>query len=109
MTPEELMKPRYKVIADYPDTVFKVGHIIEQVEVDEGQNLYNMDFFLKYPAIFKKLEWYEREPKDLEGIQFGKILSDGYVFELIGAAKYIQFDRFIPITKEEYEQFNQSK
>ena len=29
MTTEDLLKPRYKVIADYPGTEFKIGQVIE--------------------------------------------------------------------------------
>jgi hypothetical protein len=58
MTSEELMKPRYKVIADYPGLphYMPVGFIIKEQET--------LPYFFnlvidKYPHLFKKLEWFE--------------------------------------------------
>jgi hypothetical protein len=59
MTPEDLLKPRYKVVADYPDSIFKIGGILIQGEKDLTEAA-------KYPHLFKKLEWWEeREEKDM--------------------------------------------
>ena len=65
MSTEELLKPRYKVIADYPESRFK----IEVILIDEGVNgffyndrIYNKAIWVaidKYPHIFKRLEWWE--------------------------------------------------
>ncbi len=65
MTTEQLLKPRYKVIADYPNSKFEVEQILM------GQYIAYAD---KYPAIFKPLEWWvEREPSELpEYLQRGK-------------------------------------
>ena len=52
---QELLKPRYKVIADYPDSVFIVGEILR-----------NPTYESKYPHLFKKLEWWEdRKPEEM--------------------------------------------
>lgn len=57
MTPEELLKPRFKVIADYPVSPYPVGAIITPKDAE---------YFDKYPVIFKRLEWYEeRKPEDM--------------------------------------------
>lgn len=74
MTTEEnkiadLMKPRYKVIADYPgNNLYKVGSIIE----DTG---WGVELF---PNIFKKLSWWEeRDVKDMpEYVMFIKDYMD---------------------------------
>jgi len=50
MTVEELLRPRFEVIADYPESPYPVGEIIERT----GKTT----FFEKYPAIFKPLPWW---------------------------------------------------
>lgn len=76
MTPEELLKPRYKVIADYPDNKLTIGDILMQyVENDtvwrhrwsDGHwadiTVHNPSY---YPHLFKKLEWWEeRKPEEM--------------------------------------------
>jgi hypothetical protein len=63
MTPDELMKPRYKVIADWPnmpDSV-KVGDIVNHNAVFRDNSLCS-----SFPHLFKKLEWWhERREEDL--------------------------------------------
>lgn len=84
---EELLKPRYKVIADYPGRreTMPIGHIlilesfnngrywhefteVEPIHIDEG--------FAKYPHLFKRLEWWEeRKPEEMpQYVKLGKRL-----------------------------------
>lgn len=96
----ELMKPRYKVIADYPDSPFWVGSIlifiprfmhrvdgnIESTTYSDvfrrGNHFILADEIKEYPHLFKRLEWWEdRKPgempeyvKDERG-QFFKIME----------------------------------
>ena len=66
MSKEELLRKRYLVIADYPNSTLSVGTIIEQVEVGENEYLFNMEFFEPYPHLFRPLEWWEfRDEKDM--------------------------------------------
>lgn len=72
MTPEELLKPRFKVIANYPNSPFQIGDILPKaletdwVYLDEGMQKQTLLECEKYPALFKKLEWWEeRAEKDL--------------------------------------------
>lgn len=61
---EELLKPRYKVIADFPWSIYKIGDIINSDILAIGARYRNG--LNNFPAIFKKLEWYEdREYKEL--------------------------------------------
>lgn len=162
MTTEELMRHRYKVIADYPfRDHFLLGEIIELNEFD-GRNHLSKDMqewfvikpklngtgspmswyesgFNKYPHIFKKLEWWEeREEKDMPGylrctcndfIKFvkGQIISvekhksntfNQYVPWLFVSKEKqshetvtncFNYKDFEPSTREEYEQYLQSK
>jgi hypothetical protein len=69
LSTEELMHPRYKVIADYPGNIHPIGHIHGH-DINGTQNVMKLDEWLafhdKYPHLFKKLEWWEdREEKDM--------------------------------------------
>lgn len=61
MRKEELLKPRYKVIADYPNSIWTVGEILP-----DFPEPYAKENFGKYPHLFKPLQWWEeRENKDM--------------------------------------------
>ena len=70
MSNEDLMIPRYKVIANYPSMKaegFEIGSIItcRKYDNDFSQNLW-CEMNDKYPAIFNPIEWWEdREVKDM--------------------------------------------
>lgn len=70
MTVEDLLKPRYKVIADYPGSNFNIGDILHNPEYFDKRNS-NLN---KYPAIFKPLSWWEdRKPEEMpEYVKFTK-------------------------------------
>ncbi len=55
LTKEELMKPRFKVISDYPKTPFEIGEILQYNNNEVGAIQYRND----YPAIFQPLQWWE--------------------------------------------------
>lgn len=74
MSTEELLKVRYKVIADFPlkpfPNLYNVGDVLtdpggtESVFDQNGKPVFSIDFD-KYPHLFKKLEWWEeRDVKD---------------------------------------------
>lgn len=84
MTPEGLLKPRYKVIADYFFNPYKVGDIITLPEKNRSVHLtttkhtdefgerisqeehYAPKVIDQYPHLFKKLEWWEdRKPEEM--------------------------------------------
>jgi hypothetical protein len=78
MTTEELLRPRYKVIATWPDmgnTQNHVGQIITLIKTkkDEWARItfkvtYYEQFFKEYPHLFKPLQWWEdRKPEEVEG------------------------------------------
>ena len=74
MTTEELLKPRYKVVADFPGCIFKVPELLKEGLV-HWETINNKQCFKYkgeyiyphlYPSIFQKLEWWEeRDEKDL--------------------------------------------
>lgn len=55
MTREELMKPRFEVIGDYPGLSYNVGDIIE-ILIDDSYGIIDMGI---YPHLFRKLNWWE--------------------------------------------------
>lgn len=66
---EELLKPRYKVIADYPGSDFEVGGIIEMIA-------FNVDVFKDFPHLFKRLEWWqERTIEEMESVKYAKVIK----------------------------------
>lgn len=69
MSVDELLKPRYKQIADYPNNKSAIGRIFGH-NTNGTQNVMPVDewiaFHEKYPAIYKKLFWYEeREESEM--------------------------------------------
>lgn len=75
MTPKQLLQPRYEVIADYPNSPFKVGEILNFKEIYPFSGLsfdiphlgiVAPEYFDKYPHLFRRLEWWEkRKPEDM--------------------------------------------
>lgn len=62
---EELLLPRYKVIADYPGTQYSVGEILPVI----GTEMYikgRTEFLSSYPHLFQPLPWWsDREVEDM--------------------------------------------
>jgi hypothetical protein len=64
MTPEDLLKPRYKVIADYPGNTYTLGDIICEVDhnlqkfVKQGddRSFKYIQYPQDYPAVFQRLD-----------------------------------------------------
>ena len=112
MTVEELLKPRWKVIADYPKSQFKVGEIIES----KTGFLY---CFEDYPHLFQPLQWWEeRKLEDMpEYVNYNggiyKVESpltiiDGYIYTE-GAVIECQLKLSLPATISEYESYKQKQ
>jgi len=116
-TVEELLKPRWKVIADFPfNTYYKVGGVITDDRLMAARNENGHAVFAcewnDYPNIFRKLEWWEeREPED---IGFVKWISEGqeWVAKVLEIKKdgYFKWkdgwdpfqDTDLPATEQEY-------
>lgn len=69
MNTEELLKPRRKLIADYPDNEMPVGTILTNYSpMMWGNKVFefnaSFDWFDKYPHLFQKLEWWQERTKD---------------------------------------------
>lgn len=93
---EQLMRPRYKVIADYPGSDYSIGEVLvlddgggESDEFyfcdEDGKHIEWEAFYKHYPHIFKPLEWWEeRAPEEIPGyVKFAKENSYGHFGEVI--------------------------
>lgn len=125
LSTEELLKPRYKVIADYPNSDYHTGEILDR---DWGFGFKHK--ISDYPHLFKRLFWWqEREENDMpEYVKIGDCM-DEVEYEVIKVGGYCEYhfhegDFFgikykngggyittdlLPATREEYEQYHQSK
>lgn len=132
LSKEELLKPRYKVIAGYPGCDFSMGGIIVLDKINEDERVgkdvyycYHAAFGLlaefdlsPYPHLFRKLEWHQdRKPEELLG-GYAKskrmgyvtkinepISADGEWFVWDNLKNSVPFTDYDPATLEEYNQF----
>lgn len=115
MTPEQLLKPRYKVIADYPSS--PEHNIVGFIYEDCTECM--CDFMSKYPHLFKRLDWVdgrseEELPEYFKRVYEGKTLFYRKIMSETGRATYEGLPKGspplltylgygLPTTKEEYE------
>lgn len=131
MTTEDLLKPRYRVIADWPGVAGKVnvGDIFTPDPEDEGMfwidgEPFQEDKLLDYPHLFRKLEWWEERPEGelpqyLKSISVALSMKIGevckvrkYAADIKKAGVFLEgksFSRLIetmvPSDEEEYNQY----
>jgi hypothetical protein len=95
-TIEDLLKPRVRVILDYPGSPFANGDILIQdlrtlkevwIRVQEFENIrsdrawISHEYVRLYPEIFKPVQWWEgREPEELP--KYVKNAADKIVFRV---------------------------
>lgn len=119
---QELLKPRYKVIADYPDNLYLVGDVLPRSsEVSDGwYKWFKEDMADKYPNLFKELFWWEyRLPEDMPEYVKDKF-ERVYKIHILDMTKIVfwleldsfprSFGHYYPATQADYESYiNQSK
>lgn len=125
MTVERLLQPRYKVIADYPNSDFEIGFILYSDKngffYEYGDNGRWSVKPEKYPHIFKKLEWYEeRKVEDMpeyvkelsedsiKHVAKWKIDSEKDAYYAENGSYFVSAFNTIPATEQEYLQFKNS-
>lgn len=132
-TVEELLKPRYKVIADYPKSVYEVGTIINAGTTSEDCIYCDREGprMRHYPHLFQPLPWWsDRKVEDMP--EYVRCLCYGGEDERIGGVAIVEQGNILhenaiwllkddkicfmwplkylkPIEKEEYELFKQQK
>lgn len=115
----DLMKSRYRVIADWPSLdEIVIGDIIEG-EIFESESLFNTPMH-DFPHLFKKLEWWEeRKPEDMPRYVAHKLGGYYEVFQWhknsVGVWRCdVQIALFfigdiVPISETEYNSYLKSK
>lgn len=119
MTPAELLRPRYKVMINYPHSAYEIGEIL--CPRPNAEKI----LYAPFPEIFKKIEWWEgREKADLpeyiKGNDSGTIVKVAkwkmagerkcqvHSYALVGG--YCWFVTAVtPATEEEYNQYYTTK
>lgn len=112
MIQEELLKPRYEVIADYPNSPFEVNKIIEMTRKSKrfplfgdnniedwetwidgkngGSTCYSINQFIPYPHLFRKLEWWEKRDRD-DLPEYVKFIKDCWMYKKGDVVKVINW------------------
>lgn len=116
---EDLLVPRYKVIADYPNSTFSINEILYSDAFGKFTQYEDYGTWQLQPeiysSIFKKLEWWE-EREEIEMPEYVRNTSSDYCFKVKKWIKLfgeclaidkikeggIKASWLIPITKEEY-------
>ncbi len=102
MTKDELMRARFKVIADYPKQIYQIGDILVVFDtVNDCENykgngiaiLNETNELQKYPVIFKSLQWWEDRDRD----DLPKYIKDedGDVVRLMAVAPHTKSDEYV--------------
>lgn len=123
-----LTPPRYLVIADYPNSHYEIGQIIElSVPKDAGgwdmvTLANNEEIMPKYPHLFRLLHWWEcRDEKEMGGYFIGKWRGDAYYIKVdnwvkegtifnakVGDINFVA-DYCTPITESQYNEYIKNK
>ena len=128
MTTEELVRIRYRVLIDYPDSPFTIGDVLECCEGTYHLSSYSQFNRIsspqKFPSVFRAIEWFEyRSIETLKSVTFVKVVTyRGYwlVGDIVPAFlklddqlnpigytldyNHFQFlTELLPATKEEYD------
>lgn len=106
MSVEDLLKPRFKVIADYPNSCLRVGYIIDKptpiLYIQSYANgVSDMETFAQYPHLFKALKWWE--DRTIENMPKYVKNEDGAVYKVIG------YDTNMVLTVKDYKGINHFK
>lgn len=83
MVQEELLKPRYEVIADYPLSNKEIGEIVKGEVTFFISGISDADGRMSdYPHLFRKLHWWERRDiKDMP--EYVKNTDDNKVYRIL--------------------------
>jgi hypothetical protein len=115
MDVQELLKPRYKVIAEWPGGDYLQGDIFIMGADEDGTMLDKIHFVFehtckKYPHLFKPLQWWE-ERKESEMPEYVKLNTNHpktyQVKKLSEFDDYIILRFWLPATKAEYLTYKQ--
>ena len=122
---KNLTPPRYLVIADYPNSHYEIGQIIE-LSVPKDASGWDMvtlanneEIMPKYPHLFRLLHWSEcltdeTIPQYVKNIQSKKIYrvrnfhkTDMKAYDVNG--KFMNLKLYLPATLNEYNEYIKNK
>ena len=122
---KDLTPPRYLVIADYPNSHYEIGQIIE-LSVPKDASGWDMvtlanneEIMPKYPHLFRLLHWSEclteeTIPQYVKNIQSKKIYrvrnfhkTDMKAYDING--KFMNLKLYLPATLSEYNEYIKTK
>lgn len=97
MTAQELLEPRYEIIAAYPCQPKEIGELLDTHQhtgmylymiMYEGAESHRKQYthgqvLQKFPHLFRKLNWWERRTEDQMPKKI-KFLQDGSIINVIG-------------------------
>ena len=121
---KDLTQPRYLVIADYPNSHYEIGQIIElSVPKDAGgwdmvTLANNEEIMPKYPHLFRLLHWWEfRDEKEMpEYVKSSKWVAKIRSYDLSkgtfvadGEVESSALQAFNPATLNEYNEYIKNK
>lgn len=109
MTPEELLRPRYKVIALFPGSKRKIGEVIHFQDLPGWPT---KEYYEDYPHLFKKLAWWEdRKPEDMpEYVKSNDNRAIRPMSELTSVGfRICCIEKWLPATEQEYLEYINQK
>lgn len=100
MSIEELLRPRYKVIADYPKSLYHVGDIINAGGTGEDCIYCDREGprMRHYPHLFQPLRWWQ-ELAENEMPSFVKDTRDGVVYKILSQSPHTPSDALVVYAK----------
>lgn len=114
LTVEELLRPRYKVVADYPKSIYKIGTIINAGTTSEDCIYCDLEGprMRHYPHLFQPLPWWsdrkvEDMPEYVKHVNCGvfKVVEHCEVGASLEGKYYAVYKNLQPATREEHEQY----
>lgn len=109
LSKEQLLKPRYKVIADYPKSLYKVGDILDAGWRSEDCIYCDTEGprWRHYPHLFKPLQWWEeRKVEDMP--QYLKGGTNGSVRQVLHYSYNMEYVEFVGGRHRKIYKFNPS-
>lgn len=103
----DLMERRFKVIADYPQSDYKIGEILDRDWSWDGNDEDGFKHSIsQYPHLFKELAWYEeREDSDMPEYVKDTLSETVYKMNYFLNNHVVFLQEYLPATKEQYEQY----
>lgn len=88
----KLMQPRFKVIADYPESPFEINSIFtaDDYKLTEESSFVDIEF-REYPHLFRELQWWEDRKED-EMPEYVKVIDVSYLPQSNTVFKIIRWE-----------------